>query len=583
MFSTNRHDYLIEYVWTRVDRHIDHGYEHFSGSCFMKIQHRLISIMAKILQHPVLGAVRGKTIGNDLIRFHSLPYASIPARFARSTRLDQLPRNPDVSVYDASSLGPCSIQIAGAARSDAESNQLPTDDTEEQDQDEDCLRLTITKPIDVEPCSKLPVVVFIHGGAFFLGSGDRRWLDPTTFCRQGLRINKPMIFVSLNYRLGLLGFLHSPQVPHILPANNALHDQIRGFEWIQKYIHGFGGDPKNVTAIGQSAGGESLSLHNLSGIKTKLYNRSITLSGTLVTMPAKTPAQYHSTFLECSEKVGLSATDQSSEEIARAMVAVDLDKIRAANFVGAPCADTEVLPYQKPSMHLMRSGSSRQVDWLESQIVSTCTYDGSISYVMTYQNPERKDHASSFVRLAKEVLLHPQRLLKLYDIHEHDQDDEALEKICLFESDIGFVSATRSQALGMAESTTSMYFQLFDLGNPFPGILPQGRYASHTYDVVALFGAYEDRHDQTSRKSIQSWRDLILKFIHDGTAPCPDFSEVRGGLLIDRAGVTAVPEHELPGAARRQKLWDLAWAEKGDAGLDIMWEGLCRRWLDQGG
>ena len=461
--------------------------------------------MTTTLKHPLLGVVKGTSIANQLLRFYSLRYASIPRRFARSQLLQKL---PDHGVYDATTIGPSSIQPKGSAVSDAKSNQLPTDDVEEQDQDEDCLRLTITRPLDIHPNRKLPVVVFLHGGAFFLGSGERRWLDPTTFCLHGLELGKPLIFVSVNYRLGLLGFLHSPEALDLMPANNALHDQLRAFDWIHTNIAGFGGDPDNITALGQSAGGESLSLHNLSGSKEPLYKRSITLSGSLVTMPAKTPQMYQETFLNCAEKMCIAQQDRSSKDIAEDMIVADLDTIRAANFVGAPCTSSEILPYEKPTMQFMRSKPSTQVKWLDSQIISSCTYDGSISYIITHNSPQRKNHAQGFVALARKLLKNPDQLLDLYSIRGTDEDDEALRKICLFESDIGFVSAAIAQAEGSKKTKT--FLQIFDLGNPFEGLLERENFATHTWDIVALLGAYEDRLSAGGVEVIRAWREKII-------------------------------------------------------------------------
>ncbi|KAK5943654.1 hypothetical protein PMZ80_004662 [Knufia obscura] len=538
--------------------------------------------MTRVLHHPLLGAIKGKIISDKLYRCYSLPYASIPQRFARSELLKELPQHRDSTVYDATTIGPSSIQLPKAAQTDAESNQLPTDDVSEQPQSEDCLRLTLTRPLDISPNTTLPVLIFIHGGAFFLGSGERAWLNPTTFCLHALTHNKPLIFISVNYRLGLLGFLHSPDAPELMPPNNALHDQLRAFEWIKHNIAGFGGDPDNITAMGQSAGGESLSLHNLSGLQDAMYKRSITLSGTLVTMPAKTPAEYQSTFLECAEKMEIAVKGRSSKDIAEEMLTVDIDKIRAANFVGAPCTESEVLPYEKPSMQLMRSHAPTQVSWLESQVVSSCTYDGSISYIMTQQSPERKDHAAGFVKVARTVLSKPDELLDIYGIREDDGDGEALRKICLFESDIGFVSATISQAMGMEKTNTETCLQIFDLGNPFEGMLTQEEYASHTWDIVALLGAYEDRLSEQYAKVIRDWRTRAIDYVTDGKAICDDFRGTQTGLLVDKEGVKTRDMNGLPGAERRARLWRFAEAEKGEEGLDFLWEGVCRRWLDQG-
>ena len=538
--------------------------------------------MTRVLRHPLLGAIKGTIINDKLYRCYSLPYASISRRFARSELLKVLPVPSSTATYDATIIGPSSIQLEGAAHMDAKSNQLPTDGIEEQEQSEDCLRLTITRPLDVDLSNKLPVVVYLHGGAFFLGSGERRWYDPATFCTQALDHHKAVVFVSVNYRLGLLGFLHSPEAPDLMPANNALHDQIRAFEWITNNIAGFGGDPDNVTAMGQSAGGESLSLHNLSGQQQALYKRAITLSGTLVTMPAKMPQQYQDTFLECAGKMEIAVRGRSSKEIAEDMLNVGIDKIRAANFVGAPCTSSEVLPYAKPTMQLMRSQASTQVDWLESHLMGSCTYDGSISWNITYNDEKRKDHAAGFIKLARQLLKDPDELLDLYTIRDSDGDDDALTKICLFESDIGFVSATVSQAIGMKKTDTKTYLQIFDMGNPFEGLLPRNEYASHTWDIVALLGAHEDRLSEQYVKVIRDWRRRVIDYVNDGTAVFDEFRSTQNALVVEKEAVRTVGLSGLPGAERRSRLWRLAEAEKGEQGLDFLWEGVCRRWLDQG-
>ena len=247
---------------------------------------------AERLSHPLLGAIQGVRVHDRLVQFRSIPYGKISQRFGRSSVLEHLPGEKP---YDATRLGPQSIQPQNAAHMDTQSNQLPSD-VEEQEQAEDCLRMTITSPKDL-PSKKLPVVVFIHGGAFFLGSGERRYYSPLTFCTHALEMQKPVLFVSMNYRLGALGFFHSPEASDLMPANNGLHDQLTGFEWIHRNIAGFGGDKDNITAIGQSAGGESLSLHNLSGRTEALYKRSIMFSGTPLTMPDKTPSEHQENFL----------------------------------------------------------------------------------------------------------------------------------------------------------------------------------------------------------------------------------------------------------------------------------------------
>jgi len=130
------------------------------------------------LLHPQLGELNGCRVSGDLIQYRSLPYAQIPRRFARSILLDHLPRNAENALYDATEYGPCSIQSLDSIDTDVRWIQLPEHPRRKQEQSEDCLRLTLTCPavIGANALAGLPVVVFVHGGALIIGSGN---VDPT--------------------------------------------------------------------------------------------------------------------------------------------------------------------------------------------------------------------------------------------------------------------------------------------------------------------------------------------------------------------------------------------------------------------
>lgn len=536
-----------------------------------------------IFQHPSLGLIRGVQLG-ELIQFRSLPYASIQQRFARSELLRSLPRQHEDDVYDATQIGPSSIQPKHAAKMDTDSNQLPSDILgDEQPQSEDCLRITITIPTTRPSKYDLPVLAFLHGGAFFINSGERPYYSPLNFLRAAIAENKPICFLSINYRLGALGFFHSTQASDLVPANNALHDQLRAFEWIKEHVGGFGGDYTNVTAIGQSAGAESLSLHNISGQKMPLYKRSITFSGTPVTMPAKSPREHEENFRAQAGKLNLTVEGRKSTDIAKEMIDVSVDSIRNLSFVGAPCSSSEILPYDRPTMQLSRNRPSTEVEWLESQIVSTAGYDGSISWIITKKNPKRKDHANSFITIAEEVLKKPQQLLDLYEISHRDaatedEDDEDLTKICLFESDIGFIAAANAVSSGATRTKT--YFQFFDLPNPFEGYLPSGQYTTHSWDIVALLGAYDDRLSEQYTSVISAWRKKIIEYCNTGRAPWLEYKD-GSGMLVTHNGLDVQSLEKLNGE-RRDRLDAIAREEAGEHGHDLLWEGVCRRWLDVG-
>jgi carboxylesterase type B len=547
-------------------------------------------MVSNILEHPVLGPLQGATVAKKFDQFRAIPYGRIKQRFARSEVMLDVPRRKRLTTepvpmktYDVTKQGPQSIQPLESAKMDAKSNQLP-DDVEEQDQDENCLRLTITTPKDATPDSKLPVVVFIHGGAFFLGSGERKYYDPLTFCTQAMEMGKPLIFVSINYRLGALGFFHSPYAEGLMPANNGLHDQITAFTWLRRNINGFGGDMNNITAIGQSAGGESLSLHNMSGRTYPLYKRSIMFAGTPLTMPDKTHSEHQDNFLDQAKRLNIDIENLSSMHVAEEMIKCDVSKIRDLAYVGSPCVDTEIIPRKEHATQRdISAGKVSQVSWLESQIISSCSYDGSISNIMMRGDDLRKNHAKSFIKIAREVLNEPDKLLQIYEIEDTTSDEEALEKICQFESDIGFFAAALAVAKGTVDKTTT-YFQLFDLGNPFPGPLEQKKFASHTWDIVALLGAYEERLSKDYVEKIREWRARYIRYIVDGEAPWATFEKG------DKTSMLVVPNDEFVKETtlksvlegRLGKLLELT-KEEGPNGADTLWEGVCRRWLMKGG
>jgi carboxylesterase type B len=560
------------------------------------------------IHHPNLGALDCLyDPATTLTKILGLPYAIIPQRFARSILCSHPASHPSGhtriknGVFDATTPGPSSIQPFGSVKSDASNIPLPTDSLpDDEPQSEDCLTLSIhLPPAALSPDrrrfnenAKLPVLLFIHGGAYFLGSGNRPYYSPNSFLSYAISAQKPLVFVSINYRLGALGFLHAQTRGGLLPPNNGLHDQIRALEWLQANIGGFGGEATNVTALGQSAGGESLSiLSNAEGVKEKgLFKRAIMLSGTPVTMPSLTPDEHTSNFLSQASKLGISTTDNDVDTVAKQALDVPVDKIRDLAWVGLPCTHTPLLPFDKPSMSMLRSGGPdswrNQKQRIEAQIVGTTTYDGGISFNMMSRDSSRSNHASAFLHIASDVL-GPSvgvQLCDMYGVKQGQSDPDALQRICLFESDIGFFFA----ALSMCEANLarSTYFQIFDLPNPFDGPLrEQGEFATHTFDITTLLGGYDEAGLPGAYESVVGeWRDKVLDFVREGKAPCRDYSEGKGAMVIDVEGVSKVKREEYMEAdnGRRSRLMELAEKVGGDEGWDVLWVDVCRRFLMKG-
>ncbi|MFH8562231.1 carboxylesterase/lipase family protein [Streptomyces sp. NPDC017988] len=205
------------------------------------------------------GPVRGRVKG-EVTAFSGIPYAAPPFG-PRRLRPPEAPE-PWSGVRDAFSPGPPAPQ-PGYLPAMAD---LLADAGEPG---EDCLSVNVWTPAPGRTGGRLPVMVWIHGGAFRNGAGSLPAYDGTRLAADGV------VCVALNYRLGAEGFLLLPDGT----ANLGLLDQIAALEWVRDNIAGFGGDPDNVTVFGQSAGAISITALMTMPRARGLFRRAITQSG----------------------------------------------------------------------------------------------------------------------------------------------------------------------------------------------------------------------------------------------------------------------------------------------------------------
>ncbi|KAH0550403.1 hypothetical protein KQX54_019183 [Cotesia glomerata] len=173
--------------------------------------------------------------------------------------------------------------------------------------DEDCLHLNIFVP-ELYSSEKLPVLVFVHGGAFVTGSNNSTLLSPSYL------LDRKLILVTVNYRLGILGFLSSGN--EASPGNYGIKDVLEALKWIQENIEHFGGDPTSVTLSGQSAGA-SLAHHlGLSKRTEGLFDKLITHSG-VANAPWGVHPSHHAktryTFVALAGQVGCGPPRKASD------------------------------------------------------------------------------------------------------------------------------------------------------------------------------------------------------------------------------------------------------------------------------
>lgn len=207
-----------------------------------------------------LGELRGVE-GDGIVRFLGVPYAEPPVgpnRFAAP-----VPRAPWIGVRDAIEPGPNAPQ---RIREFPGLDIIPLIGTGHVEGD-DYLTLNIWAPADL--VTPKPVMVFIHGGAWVLGSKDAAVHDGTAFAQAGI------VCVAINYRLGVEGFLPIPGAP----TNLGLRDMIAALEWVRDHIASFGGDPSNITVFGESAGAMSIASLVTSPLAQGLFGKAIIQSG----------------------------------------------------------------------------------------------------------------------------------------------------------------------------------------------------------------------------------------------------------------------------------------------------------------
>lgn len=132
------------------------------------------------------------------------------------------------------------------------------DGVESPDQSEDCLTVTVHRPRGIQAGADLPVLFYIFGGGFIIGSTSDPVNDPTKLVQTGIDLGQPFIFVAVNYRLGGWGFMPGAEILHDGSANAGLLDQRMGLEWVADNVAAFGGDPDKVTIWGHSAGAISV-------------------------------------------------------------------------------------------------------------------------------------------------------------------------------------------------------------------------------------------------------------------------------------------------------------------------------------
>jgi len=310
--------------------------------------------------HLSSGSLRGYLQGTTAV-FKGIPYATPPMGDLR-WREPQPPspwpgvrdatKPASACVQDPAGLGPYIQPLAAAYGASYEIEPVSSS--------EDCLYLNVWAPM-WPPRGSLPVMVWLHGGSNAFGSGSQSIYNGTSLVSQGV------ILVTINYRLGVLGFFSHPELtaesPHHSSGNDGLLDQLAALRWVKENIARFGGDPENVTLFGESAGAIDAAVLTTTPLSAHLFQRVITESGPPFGLgPIKTRAQ--------AEAVGVSlgkaAPGNSPSPLANLRKLPSTELMQLVNtelkgpYLGNLVLDGWVLP--EPPARAFASGAVQKVD-----------------------------------------------------------------------------------------------------------------------------------------------------------------------------------------------------------------------------
>lgn len=306
------------------------------------------------------GALRGAW-GNDqtITVFRGVPYAAAPVGELRWRE----PQEPEAweGVRDA-------IEFSARAwQPDIDApNELYAKEFYQSKvvNSEDCLYLNIWTPC-AKPGKNFPVLFWIHGGGLHGGYGFEPEFDGESFCKKGV------ILVTINYRLGILGFYGNSQLTkeseHHVCGNYGYLDQIAALKWVRENIYNFGGDPKNITVFGQSAGGGSTMALMTSPLTEGDMAKAIVQSGMLLfnyggeipaTVSMKELEQMGNEFMELAGCKDIHELRQLSPKELMTMLGTGM----GSKFRFGPCVDGYVLP-QDPKEAVL-SGNYKDIPYL---------------------------------------------------------------------------------------------------------------------------------------------------------------------------------------------------------------------------
>jgi para-nitrobenzyl esterase len=483
--------------------------------------------MAK-MKTPVVKTRYGQLQGlteNGLYVFKGIPYAAPPTGQLRWLA-PQPPRSWN-GLHPAQNFGPIARQMKMEM-------SLNGPAMEEEPQDENCLFLNVFTPgLDDK---KRPVMVWIHGGAYNMGSGSSAMHPGQTLPKRG-----DVVFVSLNYRLGPLGFLYlDPATEGQIPnsGNEGLLDQIAALQWVRDNITVFGGDPSNVTVFGESAGAMSIGCLLAMPQARGLFHKAILQSGASTVRTLNEAVTNTEKYLAILGLKGHQWTDLLALpadrliDSVKTMTGMNLWSLSKGAHL-EPVIGGNYLP--ELPLDAFEHGSARGVT-----VLAGSTLDEVTIFTALDRRLAKMTEKELISRLEK--LLPADFATNLISVYRAALPERGLKDIQPYQlyhaifTDIQF----RIPAVRLVESQTRLKVKAYNYIFDWPSAVP-GMGACHSLELGFVFGNYRPEfHGEglPAKKLAAQLQDAWIAFARSGDPSCdslgswPAYSQKRSTMLL---------------------------------------------------
>ncbi|KAF5539494.1 carboxylesterase type B [Fusarium mexicanum] len=444
-------------------------------------------------QHPQLGPIIGRKRNEHVVQFRSIPYGHVTARFRHATLISELPpKQRTFTEYGHA----CPQTEQGM-----EPFGGPIPGNEKRQYDEfSCLNLTITAPmlaLESGSTQKVPVMVYVHGGGFTVGAHYGGPNDTTKMVTQACEDSRPIIVDLVDEAAKL----------NKDPCNFALYDQRLAFQWVQKFISGFGGDINRITAFGESAGSSSLAFHLSSNVP--LFDRAILQSGTASAISPKSIVTKEEEYKELLSFCGISRDDPQRLEKLRAVPTAKI--VEAASSINkaafSPLADESFFPIV-PN-YLNHAKIISECSWVNAVITGDTVFEG---YLFAHNLMDVRPEV--FYQHVEDALgaENAKRVLQVYEISRSMDKNLFWTRLCTLCGDVMFSLPCHILSKELWQSGKKQYRCILSLRNPFPGSFFSNILGHHFIELIYQFMTLMER------LPLQRQRDVCVGFVRRWTA-----------------------------------------------------------------